>query len=151
MGVVLELEFSCSFQQMLFKLENNPPLELSQDWHTWNHTCKLEVCVHDETYQFVHIYSFLNFSVSVFLLFMTFWCFTWKNFQHIFPPISDNNSFSFSIIFLIQILAAFNCRASNSISHGLISRLIHVLLPLCDMFLSLTVNMLYLAPIYQPW
>ena len=57
----------------------------------------------------------------------------------------DNNYFSFSIHILIFVLANFNCCAYISIFHGLISRLIFVLLSLCVCCFYWTVNMSYFS------
>ena len=48
----------------------------------------------------LHFCIFIHFFQSLFLWFsfVTFVCFTCNNFQHIFPPISDNNYFYFQFI-----------------------------------------------------
>ena len=71
----------------------------------------------------IFIHSFLSFCIFYFI-FTTFWSFTCKNLQHIFPPIYDNNYFYFSILFSIRIFDAFNRLVSNSLCPGFISRLI---------------------------
>ena len=57
LGLVLELTFSCSSQLIFLYQENDPPLVLSQDQHSWYCTCKLEVGGHDKTSSVVHIYT----------------------------------------------------------------------------------------------
>ena len=92
-------------------------------------------------------FFFLNF-LSLFFLFVTFLCFSCNNFQHIFPPIYDNNPFYFSVRFFIRILSAFNHCASSALFYGEISRLLFVLLPLYDLWFSSNVNISSLALIF---
>ena len=66
---------------------------------------------------------FIHNFLSLYLCYLiTFWCFACKNLQHIFPPIYDNNYFSFSIHFLIQILSPFNRLIYSSLYHGFVSK-----------------------------
>ena len=91
---------------------------------------------------FIHNFYFY---VYVIFIFTTFWCFTCKNLQRIFPPISDNNYFIlFPIYLFIHIFDAFNCLASNSICRGVVPRIIFVLFPIRTIHFSLTINMSYL-------
>ena len=75
-------------------------------------------------YPFVFIFLYLIFKI-------TLWWFSSQHCQYIFPSISDNNYFYFSISFFIRILSALNHNSYISILYGGISRLLLVLLPLC--------------------
>ena len=86
----------------------------------------------------IFIHNFWSFCLFIFI---TFWCFTCNNLQHILPPIYDNNYFYYSIRFLIRILDAFNHLASNSLCFGVISRLPFVLFPIRDINYFSTVKM----------
>ena len=56
------------FATNVFVAENSS-LIVSQDQHTWNHTCKLEEHGHNETSSFVRIYPlFLIVLYHIFLL-----------------------------------------------------------------------------------
>ena len=91
----------------------------------------------------IFIHDFLSFCICFFLV-LIFWCFNCKNLQRIFPPISDNNSFYFSIRFLISIFYAFIHLTSNSLCPGVISRLIFVLFPIRDIcFYSTVKNIIF--------
>ena len=79
----------------------------------------------------IFIHCFWSFYIWYFLL-LNFWCFNGQNFQHIFPPISDNSSFSFSIF-----SSYVSCTNSTSMPlslfyNGLVSRPLFVFLHLCD-------------------
>ena len=92
----------------------------------------------------IYLYIIFDHSVS-FFLFITFWCFTCKNLQHIFPPISDNNYFSYSIRFLLYIFGDFNHLAYNYLCLGVISIYLFVLFPIRAIFFSSTLNMSYFS------
>ena len=98
----------------------------------------------------IFIHNVLSFYLC-FSIFITLWCLTCNNLQHTFPPISDNNYFSFYIPFLIRILDVFNCLAYISLRFKFNSRPIFVLFTIRDPRFSLTVKMPSLPQIYQPW
>ena len=65
-----------------------------------------------------------------------------------FPPISDNNYFSFTIHFPIRIFDAFNCIVSNSLFPGVIPRLLFILFSIRGIRFSLSVKMSYSSKMF---
>ena len=94
----------------------------------------------------LHLFIFVLFYCYVSdFSFITFCCFTCKNFRYLFSPISDNNYFSFSIRFSIRILADFNHYLSISLFRGVIYRIFFVIFPLYALCFYWVINMSYLA------
>ena len=99
LGPVLELEFSCSLQQIFLYLENIPPMPLSQYQYTRKHKCKLEVGSHNETSSLVHTYNFLN------------------DFVFDASPVRITNTFSHPyliILFYVQLFSSFISWSSST-------------------------------------
>ena len=146
MGLVLELTFSCSSQQMFLYLENLPPLELSHDQHTWNYTSKFEVGSHDETSSVVHIYPhFIYCSVSD----STFCNLLMIHLLKTSTCLPTNIRKYFIIIsLLIRILAVFSRLSYNCLWRGVISRILFVLFPICATCFYWTVKISSWAPIF---
>ena len=97
----------------------------------------------------IFINNFLSFCLWFFFL-QPFLCFFCNTLQHIFPPIYDNNYFSFSIRFLILIFDAFVRLASNSLCLVVTARLIFTLFPIKAIHFSSTVKMSYFSVIFPP-
>ena len=97
----------------------------------------------------IFFHNFLLFCL-IFFNFFNFWCFTCKSLQQMFPQYMTRTMI-LPIRFLIHILVAINRLDSNSLCHGLISRLLFVLFPIKATHFSSTVKTPSLPLVYQPW